>query len=853
MKRLSVAAVCMSIMLLFSLGASAYAGKAESGREVTYSDDLVSIPVPEEDSFGFTDDYTRRKVLTQESDMPSSFSLKDEGYVTPVKLQSPFGTCWAFAAIASAESSIISSGLAGPDLDLSEKHVAYFAATAVNDPDSPQNGEGEFTDLPTAEKLNTGGVAFLASSVFANGMGPVIETADQPALLYRGEKGLKEYRYVDGKNKPYCYSANDNWDIPYDLRSKQDFSLKESYILPTPAKIENGNYSYEESATAAIKEQLLAGRAVEIGFIADKATPDQEHVESVSMSDDWANYGAQIGYANHAVTIVGWDDSIGSAGSPVQYKEGEKPEGPGAWLVKNSWGAGTEEFPNYGDGNWGFPIEITDENGEKKTVASGYFWLSYYDRSIFKPQALAFEKADPDLMMTAHDYMPANDIIASEYKDETKMGNIFQTEQSEQLEQIAFYTTHPGCSVHYEVYLMNAFFEDYTNGMKVAEGDGYFRYGGFHKVKLDTPVTMFRGQIYTIVVTEKTADGMYTVAIPSNFSDNYKGIINENESGIYMEGAWQDLSDEALQKKLGVVEEYPDQVFDNLPIKGYTRSLEYDFAIDIGGDTKLSFLPGKESTVITPHIEGSDDAAAENLKLRWSLDKDGIVDMETADNGYTVKLSVRRDSEGMPIEGTVYLIADAYVGDTYIGRFTAKIEAYRPRISNIFCMDEKLADTGETTYTGKSFRPAVEVMDEEGRTMEQGVDYTLKYRKNRKCGQAVVTATAAGIYAPGSISWRFVIRPAKAKINRLVSGKGRLAVKVKSQKASGITGYQIKYRVKGTKKWHKKTIKSAKNKLVLKKLKKGKRYQIKVRAYVKIKGKKVYGAFSKKKVSKSVK
>ena len=53
-----------------------------------------------------------------ESQYPSKFDLRNvdgKNYVTPVKLQNPFGTCWGFAAICAAEISILGSGLGAQD------------------------------------------------------------------------------------------------------------------------------------------------------------------------------------------------------------------------------------------------------------------------------------------------------------------------------------------------------------------------------------------------------------------------------------------------------------------------------------------------------------------------------------------------------------------------------------------------------------------------------------------------------------------------------------------------------------------------------------------------------------------
>ena len=60
--------------------------------------------------------------------------------------------------------------------------------------------------------------------------------------------------------------------------------------------------------------------------------------------------------------------------------------------------------------------------------------------------------------------------------------------------------------------------------------------------------------------------------------------------------------------------------------------------------------------------------------------------------------------------------------------------------------------------------------------------------------------------------------------------------------ATGGTVYQIQYRVKGSSKWKTTTAKTKTK--TIKKLKKGKQYQFKVRAYKSVSGTKYYGAWS---------
>ena len=80
-----------------------------------------------------------------------------------------------------------------------------------------------------------------------------------------------------------------------------------------------------------------------------------------------------------------------------------------------------------------------------------------------------------------------------------------------------------------------------------------------------------------------------------------------------------------------------------------------------------------------------------------------------------------------------------------------------------------------------------------------------------------------------------VVAPSKPAISKVTAGKKKLTVKMKTKPAGvGASTYQIAYRVKGASKW--KTVTTAKQSYVIKKLKTGKRYQVRVRACKKAEG-----------------
>lgn len=223
--------------------------------------------------------------------LPESYSAVEEGIVTPAKQQSPYGTCWAFAAISCAETNCIKNGiLTLEDADLSEFHTAYYTYHNAYDP--LQINTTDFIECESDNYMNFGSYNSITTQMLSNWIGPVLE-----------------------KDMPYPYDKKSNIEPDIHISKEKDIAhLEQARYIPL-------------SDINAIKKGILKYGSVAASYY--------------DINSKW-NYTSEGEYCyheseytnnqNHSITIVGWDDTFS------KQSFSEMPKNNGAWLVKNSWG-----------------------------------------------------------------------------------------------------------------------------------------------------------------------------------------------------------------------------------------------------------------------------------------------------------------------------------------------------------------------------------------------------------------------------------------------------------------------------------------------------------------------------------
>lgn len=305
----------------------------------TVSDNTVDHPPLTYHEIDFEPDYPEQSELARTRGvLPSSYSSVDAGMISGIRNQNPYGTCWAHAAMASAETSMVNKGNGNAsDLDYSERELAYFFYHYQNLNDPLGNTLGDYTlSLDPANEgfYNQGGNNYLTTWALANWIGAGDET-DAP---YGG-----------------IVSANsDSYMAAHPELAFQDLAhLQNAYYL-----------SFTEPDS--VKQMIVNNGALAMSYF---------HHDNYLSSDE-NSYFCNVDYTgNHAVTLVGWNDNY----SKDNFGN-LKPTSNGAWLIKNSWGTG------FGDGGY-FWISYEDATLENLVAfdfepADNYEHNYFYDGSF---------------------------------------------------------------------------------------------------------------------------------------------------------------------------------------------------------------------------------------------------------------------------------------------------------------------------------------------------------------------------------------------------------------------------------------------------------------------------------------
>ena len=233
-----------------------------------------------------------------EENLPAQFDQRSLGIVTPVKMQNPWGTCWAFAAASAMETSILSllgltyndtvedgtQGKEGAGLDLSEKHLTWFSfKTITANEDDKQIGEGisvigeeeDYTNL-----YNTGADNRFFSTLLASGVGPIYEYY----FPYKGRQGFTKYEYYLNNRDECIESERQSLEKEMGGLTVEDFieKLRSEGKLSSLVEAAKNNGWIDPSVTVdTITAQIL------LEGITDKEYKGYENSDEYSDKDDW--------------------------------------------------------------------------------------------------------------------------------------------------------------------------------------------------------------------------------------------------------------------------------------------------------------------------------------------------------------------------------------------------------------------------------------------------------------------------------------------------------------------------------------------------------------------------------------
>ena len=386
---------------------------------------------------------------------PASYDLRSLGRLPAIDDEGSHNACWAFAALDSLESCL----LPGDPEDFSTDNLLLASGFSDTDYDSGGN------DLQaTAYLARWAGPMSAAAEPYGSGVVPA---------------GLKPLKHV------------------------QDVL----FLPPRKGPLANGT----------IKWALTTDGAVEVGMYVDPAMANAG--STFYDAADSSYYCATAHAANHAVDIVGWDNSYAASNFAT------RPPGNGAFLVRNSWG-----------GSWG---------------DGGYFWVSYYDATIARSDNAVFDDAEPTSNYKAiyqYDPLGWTEQAAIGYATATAwFANRFRARANQHLKAVSFYSAAAGSK--YRIYANLG-----GPGRRRLVASGTLAWPGYHTVRLARQLQLVAGRLFSVAVRLTTPGSRYPIPLEERLK-GYSAAATAASGQSYVSSnglTWIDVTTLAGQRETNV-------------------------------------------------------------------------------------------------------------------------------------------------------------------------------------------------------------------------------------------------------------------------------------------------------------